>query len=115
MSTENMPSAAQPSQRYQTAETAYVEVVGQIGMGKMIAKLKNLSLTGAFFELAKGDYMPKKGDILYTTIHLANVGKTHKLNAEVVWNQGLGFGVSFMSRDKLIDKMYKKNGPSSKS
>lgn len=95
------------ARRYQTFENAHVEVYGR--MGTLVAKMKNLSATGAFLELTSGEYIPHNGDFLHVTVNLNSVGRSHTFDAEVVWNRGLGFGVQFVKKEQLLDKMLVKN------
>lgn len=90
-------------ERHQTHERAYLEIFGR--MGTLIAELKNLSTTGAFLEILQGDYIPRKGDLLRITVPLETLGRTHSVNAEVVWGKSLGFGVSFLNRHETMTKM----------
>jgi hypothetical protein len=92
------------AQRFDTKEIAHIEVYGR-HHGKMVAKLKNISMSGAFFELSQSEYVPRQGDMLCVTIHLGSLKRTHVVHAQVVWNRGLGFGAQFMSKDELVDKM----------
>ena len=71
-------------------------------------KLKNISITGAFLQLAgPTDLMPK--DKLLITIYVS--GRERQIPAHVVWNSSLGCGVKFLpnnNRDVQIidDLMY---------
>lgn len=89
--------------RFYTQEFAHVQVYGR--MGNLVSKMKNLSSTGAFLELSQGEYVPQKGDILRVTVHLSTIGKSRAFDAEVIWNKGLGFGLHFIRKEDLIDKM----------
>ena len=95
------------AERHQTSEIARVQVYGRLG--SMVAKLKNLSSTGSFFELVNGDYVPRQGDFIHVTIQLHSLGRTHEFDAEVAWNEALGFGVSFVKKEHLLTKMMQKN------
>ncbi len=95
------------AERHPTSEIARVQVYGR--MGTMVAKLKNISSTGSFFELVNGDYVPREGDFIHVTIQLHTVGRTHQFDAEVAWNNALGFGVSFVKKEQLLTKMMQKN------
>jgi hypothetical protein len=92
------------AQRYETKEIAHIEVYGR-HHGKMVARLKNISRSGAFFELAQSEYVPRQGDMLCVTVHLGSLKKTHVLHAQVVWNRGLGFGAHFINKDELVSRM----------
>lgn len=91
------------SERHQTRERAYLEIYGR--MGTLIAELKNLSSTGGFFEILQGDYIPQKGDLIRVTVPLESLGRTHSVNAEVIWGKSLGFGVCFLNRQETMTKM----------
>jgi len=92
------------AQRYDTKEIAHIEVYGR-HHGKMVAKMKNISVSGAFFELAQSEYVPRQGDMLCVTVHLGTLKKSHIVHAQVVWNRGLGFGAQFVAKDELVAKM----------
>ena len=92
------------AQRYETKEIAHIEVYGR-HHGKMVAKLRNLSASGAFFELHQCEYVPRRGDMVCVTVHLGSLKKSHVMHAQVVWNQGLGFGAQFVTREDLLTKM----------
>lgn len=92
------------AQRFETKEVAEIEVYGR-SSGKIVARMKNLSTTGAFFELAQTEYLPKQGDMICVTVRLSTLNRAHTVNAQVVWNRGLGFGAQFVLRDELVTKM----------
>jgi hypothetical protein len=91
------------AERFNTSEIAKVIVYGR--SVEMVAKLKNVSATGALFELINGDYLPKSGDFVHIVIHLHALKKTHEIDGEVVWNEGMGFGIAFIKKDQLISRM----------
>lgn len=93
--------------RHPTSEIARVQVYGR--MGTMVAKLKNISTTGSFFELVNGDYVPRPGDFIHVTLQLHTVGRTHNFDAEVAWSSALGFGVAYVKKEQLLTKMMQKN------
>ncbi len=90
--------------RFDTKEIAHIEVYGR-HHGKMVAKLKNISSSGAFFELSQAEYVPRKGDMLCVTVHLGSLKKSHVIHAQVVWGRGLGFGAQFVPKEDLVTKM----------
>ena len=90
--------------RYDTKEIAHIEVYGR-HHGKMVAKLKNISSTGAFFELSQSEYVPRRGDMLCVTVHLSSMKRSHVVHAQVVWGRGLGFGAQFVAKDELVTRM----------
>ncbi len=95
------------AQRFTTLETVHVEVYGR--MGTLVARMKNLSSTGALLELSNGEYIPQEGDFLHITVNLSTVGKSHAFDAEVIWNRALGFGINFIKKEQLLDKMLQRS------
>lgn len=94
------------AKRYPTKEVAQIEVYGHIGV--LVANLRNISQTGAFLEVRKGSYVPKKGDLLNMTVTLGDVQRTHNVSAEVVWSSGLGLGICFINKDEILERMMAK-------
>jgi hypothetical protein len=97
----------QNQKRFSTLEMAHVQVYGR--MGNLVSKLKNVSSSGAFLELTQGEYVPQQGDIIHVTVHLHSINRSRAFDAEVKWNDGLGFGVHFIKKDQLVEKMMTKN------
>ena len=96
-------TSAQPARRFLTQELAQIEVFGK--SGKVLTKMTNVSVTGAFFEIINASYMPRKNDLVRITVNLRAVNKTHVIDAQVVWNKGLGLGVQFLNRDEINSKI----------
>lgn len=96
-----------PAQRYPTTEIAHIEVYGR--MGRVAARLKNVSATGAFLQLTGGMYRPQKGDLVRATVHLHTLGRSRAVDGEVVWSRGAGFGISFLRKTDLLEKMFQKS------
>lgn len=94
------------AKRFQTKETAHIEVYGHNGI--VTAALRNISRTGAFLEVRKGEFVPKKGDLLSMTINLESVSRTHSVAAEVVWSNGLGLGICFINKEEVLERMMAK-------
>lgn len=94
------------AKRFSTKENAEIEVYGQGSY--LTAFLKNLSKTGARFEVSEGGFLPKKGDLLNLTVKLDKIKKTHNLAAQVVWTQGQAMGVCFVSREEVFERMMAK-------
>lgn len=95
------------AKRFTTKESAQVEVYGHVGI--MDVQLKNLSKTGAFIEMSKGDYVPQKGDLLNMTVTLDKLQKSHNVDAQVVWSKGFGMGICFISKDEVLERMMAKS------
>jgi hypothetical protein len=94
-----------PQKRYPTLETVAFKVYGQHGAHTV--RMKNLSATGAFFEIQdpRSKVSVTKGDLIRLDIHLATLKKSHVVDAEIVWSQPNGFGVSFITKEQLLEKM----------
>lgn len=92
-----------PAQRYNTKETAQIEVYGR--MGKVFCKLGNLSESGAFLEIVNSNYVPRSGDLVRITVLLRQLNKTHVVDAEIVWARGLGLGISFLKKSQLLERL----------
>jgi hypothetical protein len=96
------------AKRFKTNEKAHVEVYGHTGT--VNAAMRNLSETGAFLEVSKGDYIPRKGDLLNLTVPLATLQKSHNVAAEVIWSTGMRLGICFISKDEVLERMMAKSG-----
>lgn len=92
--------------RYTTKEKASIEVYGR--QGNYIAKLRNLSTTGALLEWAQSDVQLQKGDLVRMTVVLRALNRRHNLNAEVVWTEGKMTGVNFIKSSEVLEKMIDK-------
>lgn len=107
MSNQTPTSAAKeksvPAQRYNTRETAQIEIYGR--NGKVFCKLGNLSESGAFLEIVNSNYVPRTGDLIRITVLLRQLNKTHVVDAEIVWARGLGLGICFLKRTQLFEKL----------
>lgn len=90
--------------RFDTQEIAHIEVYGRYH-GKMIARLLNLSKSGAFFEMSQSEYVPKTGDMICVTVHLPAIKRSHIIHAQVIWGRGLGFGTQFITRQEVMNKL----------
>lgn len=95
-----------PAQRFQTKEIARIQVYGRID--NLTAKVSDVSATGAKLEIVSGDYLPQRGDLLHFKIELSDIQKSYEINGEVKWNNGLGFGVCFIKKSELVQKMMQK-------
>lgn len=101
-----MPNTTvQPARRFLTQELASIEIYGK--EGKVLTKMANISVTGAFFEIIHGSITPKKDDLVRITISLRAVNKTHIVDAQIIWARGMGLGVQFLTRDEFNGKISK--------
>jgi PilZ domain len=92
-----------PAKRFQTNEEISIEIYGQIS--SLLGKMKNLSKTGARLDIVFGQTIPKQGELLNLTVHLASLDKIRKFDAEVIWHRGNSVGISFISKAKVIEKL----------
>lgn len=102
---QNPMSGESIAQRYQTNETAFVEVQGR--SGKILCRMNNLSATGAFFEIVNSHFTPKQGDLVRVTINLKQLNKSHTLHGHIVWSRGLGLGIAFLKAKDVVKKIAK--------
>ena len=91
------------SRRFTTHENTTIEIYGR--MGTLQGTMKNLSQSGCFVELTKGEYIPKEGDCVHLTLTLKSLNKTRAITGQVIWNKGLGFGVMFIKKEDVVKKM----------
>jgi hypothetical protein len=91
------------ARRFTTNENATIEVFGR--METMHGTMKNLSTSGCFLELTKGEYIPQEGDCIRVVLPLKSINKTRNLFGQVVWKKGVGFGVSFIKKEDISKKM----------
>jgi hypothetical protein len=101
------------AERYKTQETASLEIYGK--SNKLVAIVKNLSLTGAGIEWLKGNTQLNSGDIVRVLVDLRSVKKTYSLNAEVVWSIGNKGGVHFISSEQVLQKLMQRAFASKKT
>lgn len=95
------------SKRFITKETAKLEVYGHIGT--LVAEIRNLSSTGALLEISSGKYVPQKGDLLNMTVNLQSISREHNVAAEVVWSGSNGFGICFINKENVLERMMAKS------
>lgn len=98
---------SEKAQRFITQESAQVEVYGHVGI--VDALMKNLSMTGAFIQMKKAEYLPQKGDLLNLTVNLDEIKKSHNVDAQVIWSKGTQLGVAFISKDEVLERMMAKS------
>lgn len=85
------------AKRYNTQEYAKIEIYGHSSL--MTAQMKNLSASGAFFQISHADFIPKIGDLINVTVKLNSLAKERRVDARVIWTKGLAMGVCFVPKD----------------
>jgi hypothetical protein len=102
---QNPTNSSMIAKRHTTNESAFVEVQGR--NGKILCRMNNLSTTGAFFEILNSHFIPKQGDLVRVTINLKQLNKVHTLHGQIIWNRGLGIGISFLKSKDILKKISK--------
>lgn len=95
------------AKRFGTKEKAHLEVYGHIGT--LIAHLRDISRTGARLQLAVGNYVPQKGDLLNMTVRLDSLQREHNVAAEVIWTAEKTLGICFIHKNNVLERMMAKS------
>jgi FixJ family two-component response regulator len=99
--------------RFQTSTPASVEVLST-GI-KLQALMKNLSMTGAYFEADVKEHRLKISDKVKIKIETGEPAKVYFFEGKIVWTKlqkppyFFGFGVVFFEREKSIEDVFKDN------
>lgn len=101
-----LESKKQAAPRFPTRETAGVEIYGR--NGRFTARLRNLSASGARLEIIRGETTPQTGDILKVTVQLKELGKTHKVDGEVIWLGQGAIGIQFINKEDVAVRILSK-------
>lgn len=105
------PEQQQMQPRYLTNHP--VEVLSDFAQGKVTADLKNLSLSGAYFESTSTEFPIKPGDFVKLSVALGQASKQYLFDAKVVWSRPqaevgvVGYGVAFMDREEVYNNLLK--------
>jgi hypothetical protein len=92
------------AERYPTKEKAEIEIYGK--SGNIIARIKDISQTGACLQLLEHEASAlNKGDLVCMKVILRALKKEHRVNAQVVWSEGRQSGIQFLTSDQLVEKM----------
>ena len=92
--------------RYDTKEKAVIEIYGKSGV--VVARLQNLSQTGARITWEDKAFDLQKGELIRLVVNLKSLKREHKMNAEVVWARKSACGVHFINTEELVEKMVAK-------
>jgi|GEM_PF-3303973 len=101
------PSRPERSIRYSTEEILNIEIYGS-NQSPIIAVMRNISKSGAFVEIGQSSSRPSKGQFIRGVINLDSIGKSRIFNGEVIWVNEDGFGISFMRKEELVQKIMSK-------
>ncbi len=91
------------AERYPTKERAEVEIFGR--GGGIIARIKDLSQTGACIQWEHDEFQLHIGDLVRMRVNLKALKKEHRVNAQVVWTDRNRSGLQFLTSDQLVEKM----------
>jgi len=87
-----------------------VPVVSDLKSVKLISRVKNLSVSGAYFEVNETTATLAKGDLVRLTIGFPQ-SKSYELDAKVVWSklmpeaQAIGYGCAFLNKEQVYDQL----------
>jgi hypothetical protein len=103
------PGHQQASPRYMTNQK--VTVTSDFRTGKLQGTMKNLSISGAFFEAEKNAMGIKNGDLVRIQILVPGV-KEYVFDAKIVWvreteGMPIGFGCTFVDKDEVYKNLLK--------
>lgn len=88
----------------------HVDVVSDIKSLRKSCRVKNLSVSGAYFETEVTNPTFAKGDLVRMSIGLPH-GKTYELDAKIVWTKSLsdlgqlGYGCTFLNKEQVYDQL----------
>lgn len=114
LTTEYAPDRRQAQPRYMTDQE--IKVTNSQGL-VVVAKMMNLSLTGAYFETSKTDVGMGARELMKIQIELGSPPREYEFDAKVVWRktledesgleQGYGYGVTFIDKDEVYNNLLK--------
>jgi hypothetical protein len=96
--------------RYQTHQP--VEVTSDFMEGRMPAIMKNLSMSGAYFEADSAAFEIKANDLLKISVYLAESNRQYIFDVKVVWSKpqtsgAIGYGVTFVNKEEVYNSLLK--------
>lgn len=94
--------------RYQTEQN--VEVRSDMHEGRVHGVMKNLSVTGAYFEIKEEMFPIKAGDFIRLSVFVGNPTKLYVFDVRVVWSAQKtpalkGFGCTFVDKDAVYNNL----------
>ncbi|GIL16727.1 MAG: hypothetical protein BroJett040_04780 [Oligoflexia bacterium] len=110
VTTEYVPGKIQAQPRYLTDQE--VVVSSDFKPGKIKARMKNMSVSGAFFESEDRDLQLDVDDLIRIQISVPNK-KEYVFDAKVVWRKpqkvgyNIGYGVTFVDKDEVYQRLLK--------
>lgn len=100
----------QISPRYLTEQA--IEVRSDTHEGRVKAVMKNLSVTGAYFETLEDGFEIKSGDFIRLSVYAGNPVKLYVFDVKIMWarNKDGGFkcyGCAFVDKDAVYNNLLK--------
>lgn len=92
-----------------------VAVVSDLKSVRSISRIKNMSISGAYFETVEAKPTFAKGDLVRLSIQLPQ-GKTYEFDARIVWVKDIaadgvyGYGCVFLNKEQVYDELLAKVG-----
>lgn len=104
------PGKQQLHPRYLTDQK--VEVTSDLKQGKTEGRMKNLSLSGAYFEVTSLAFDMAPADFIKVSIFAPTAAKFFIFDAKIVWSKplpegGHGFGVMFTNSEDVYNNLLK--------
>jgi hypothetical protein len=109
ITTQWNPDAQQVHPRYQTDQV--IVVSSDFADGQLQGKMRNLSLSGAYFETSPQSLQFKSGDLVKVTVNLGKPPKEYLFDARVVWiknlegENGHGYGITFVNKEEVFNHL----------
>ncbi len=89
-----------------------VDIYSDHHEGKLQGVMKNLSLSGVYFESTGTEFEIKAGDLVKLSIFIGQPAKQYVFDVRVVWakaqtNGANGYGVTFVDKDEVYNSLLK--------
>lgn len=96
--------------RYLTDQVA--EIYSEFNEHRYQGVIKNMSLSGAYFEVADDTILINAGDFIKLSVSVGEPLKSHVLDVRVVWSKkqesgATGFGVTFVNKEDVYNHLLK--------
>lgn len=108
ITTDYPPGQTQVHPRYLT--DLNIGVVSELRSLKREARMRNLSIGGAYFEISESTASFEKGDLIRMSVHIPSK-RNYEFDARVVWvrseneNSVVGYGCIFLDKEEVYDSL----------
>lgn len=92
-----------------------IEVISDIKSVRQKARMKNLSIGGAYFEVTDTNSGFQTGDLVRLSISLSE-SRSYEFDAKIVWNRpapenaAIGYGCTFLNKEQVYDALLSQVG-----